>query len=204
MDVSALATQPAQPDAVTWAEATEAIAQAVQVIALVGGGIWAFYQFWIHRTAAVSVGIEPTTTLCRNWQPGHAVLLVKLRFANSSRALYQHQESLATLLDARTPTPDGKRVRFLPRDQAKPLAPAYGRLSENIEEILNGGLFEEDESGIQLEPGEQVDSAVAFIIREDELGLMGLRVRMQGQEQRFLRKKDYWWSAFFLIDPGKL
>lgn len=73
-------------------------------------------------------------------------------------------------------------------------------------------------SNITIEPGETVVSSVAFTLDPNELGLMGCRVRLQGQrfKERFARsphvarlynflvQRSYWYGAFYFVSPDEI
>ncbi|MDQ3962517.1 MAG: hypothetical protein M3277_01145, partial [Actinomycetota bacterium] len=86
---------------------------------LVVGGIWALYVYRTARRGQVKVAIEPTVRLDRAFTSTEALLLVRLRIANSSSVLWRHEESFATLMAASERTPGGQ-VRLLPFAQSDP------------------------------------------------------------------------------------
>lgn len=146
----------------------------------------------------MGLGIEASFRLLKEWNPGKSLLLVGLRIANRSDVLYRHSEATATLMDARKETVDG-RVRLVPFKSADPMPPVYGDISQEVEAISRGTLFHLGKSKISLEPGEVVDSEIAFVLDSTKLGLMGLRVLIQGRQRKRFFKRPYWWGAFFFV-----
>lgn len=170
-------------------------------VVLVIGGFWALYVYKTARRGQVKVAIEPIVRLDRHFTDTEALLLVRLRIANTSGVLWRHEESLATLIDASERTPDGG-LRLLPFGQADPFLPVYGAVSAEESEIAKGNLFSyyEDQE-ISLEPGEFIDTELAFVLDSDTLGLMAMRVLIKGRQRR-RSKPDYVWGSFFYIDPA--
>jgi hypothetical protein len=183
-------------------------AQAIEPILLIGAGIWAFYLYRLSRRGEVRVGIEGSCRLLRGWQPSKAVLLVRLRIANTSSVLYRHREATATLFDARKEAASGS-IRLVPFSRADPVPPVYGDIVFDAGEIEEGRSFKLGESDhVSLEPGEHFDSEVAFILDSEKLGLMALRVLLRGHQKRWhwwrLRDEPYWWGSFFFVDPASV
>lgn len=165
------------------------------------GGFWALYVYRTSRRGRVKVAIEPTVRLDRHFSDTEALLLVRLRIANTSGVLWRHEESLATLIDASERTSDGE-LRLLPFGQADPFLPVYGAISGAESEIAAGGLFAYYEGQeISLEPGEFIDTELAFVLDSDTLGLMAMRVLVKGR-QRSRSQPAYVWGSFFYIDPA--
>lgn len=169
-------------------------------VVLLIGGFWALYVYRTSRRGQVKVAIEPTVRLDRRFSDTEALLLVRLRIANTSGVLWRHEESLATLIDASERTSDGE-LRLLPFGQADPFLPVYGAISGTESEIAAGDLFAyyEDQE-ISLEPGEFIDTELAFVLDSDTLGLMAMRVLVKGR-QRSRSQSAYVWGSFFYIDP---
>lgn len=169
---------------------------------LILGGIWALYVYRTARRGQVKVAIEPAVSLDRRFSETESLLLIKLRIANTSSVLWRHEDSLATLIDASATTPAGE-LRLLPFAQADPFLPVYGALSDDEKEITEGQLFAYYEGQeISLEPGEFIDSELAFVLDSEELGLMAMRVLVRGRQRRLARRR-YVWSSFFFIDPNE-
>jgi hypothetical protein len=128
------------------------LAQAIEPILLIGAGIWAFYLYRLSRRGEVRVGIEGSCRLLRGWQPSKAVLLVRLRIANTSSVLYRHREATATLFDARKEAASGS-IRLVPFSRADPVLPVYGDIVFDAGEIEEGRSFKLGESDhVSLEP----------------------------------------------------
>lgn len=186
------------------------IAALVQAASLAIAGFWALFIYRRRRAGQVGVGIEASVRLIRDWHPGRSLLLVKVQIKNTSGVVYWHREATATLMDARNETPDG-RVRLVPFRRADPMPPVYGNIAEGVAAIREGDLFRLGESTISLEPGEHVDSEIAFVLDTEKLGLMALRILVQGQQRRsrlkflqrvpLLRPRDYWWGRFLYVVP---
>jgi hypothetical protein len=186
----------------SWFETAAAFAIILQAFAVIGGGIWGFYLYRHGRRGQVRVGVRASARLHRDWSDTHSVLLVRLRVANVSGVLYRHREATATLMDARKPAADGT-VRLVPFSQADPILPVYADISDDGDEIAAGRTFlplEEEE--VELEPGENLESEVAFPVRNDKLGLMAVRLRIEGYQGR--RGAPFWWGTFLYVDPDEL
>jgi len=106
-------------------------------------------------------------------------------------------------MDARSTAADGS-VRLVPFSQADPVPPVYADISDDPRQVQAGRTFEPlSPDWVTLEPGEYVDSEVAFPLRKNQLGLMALRVLFLGSEGRW-RRKPLWWGRFVYIDPAEL
>ncbi len=164
---------------------------------LVVGGIWALYVYRTARRGQVKVAIEPTVRLDRAFTSTEALLLVRLRIANSSSVLWRHEESFATLMAASERTPGGQ-VRLLPFAQSDPFLPVYGAVSDEEEDIAEGQLFSYSEGQeISLEPGEFIECELAFVLDKAQIGLMAMRVLVRGRQRR-LARRPYVWSSLLL------
>lgn len=171
-------------------------------VLLIVGGIWALYVYRTARRGQAKVAIEPVVRLDRASGENEALLLVRLRIANTSSVLWRHEESLATLINASERTTDGE-VRLVPFAQADPFLAVYGTLSDDEREIAEGRLFAYSEGQeISLEPGEFIDSDLAFVLDSGQVDLMAMRVLVRGRQRRFARR-HYAWSSFFFIDPNE-
>lgn len=184
------------------AELISAIASVLEVIFIGVAGLSALYVYRRTRRGQVRVGISATYRLISDWNPERALLLVRLRLANTSSVIYFHREATATLMDARRETPTPGQVRLAPFTQADPLPPVYGDMDVSVSAVQEGRLFVLDPGAISLEPGEFVDSEIAFPLDVDRLGLMAMRVLIRGRQRRRFMAKDYWWGSFFYIDPS--
>lgn len=172
----------------------------VRTALLAVGGAWALYIYKTSRRGQVQVGIEPQVRFHRDVRPDESILYVRLRITNSSGVLFRYREAVATLLDASERTADGE-VRLVPFAQADPFVPVYGRLSVDLTAILRGETFAlGPNQKIMLEPGEHVDSELAFLLRTSEIGPMAMQVSIKGKQWWFWRA--YWWGSFFFIDPA--
>jgi hypothetical protein len=79
--------------------------------------------------------------------------------------------------------------------------PVYGITPEDPIAVSTGDTlryFEGQE--IILEPGEQVESELAFPLETSKLGLRAVKVRFRGR-QRKRSNKPYEWATFFYVDP---
>lgn len=171
-------------------------------VLLIVGGTWALYVYRTARRGQAKVAIEPVVRLDRAFGENEALLLVRLRIANTSSVLWRHEESFATLMDASERTTSGQ-VRLLPFAQSDPFLPVYGTLSDEEEDIAEGQLFAySEEQEISLEPGEFVECELAFVLDAAQIGLMAMRVLVRGRQRR-LARRPYVWSSFFFIDPNE-
>lgn len=106
---------------------------------------------------------------------------------------------MATLLDASEKAAEGE-IRLIPFAQADPFIAVYGALSLDSEAISRGQTFALGvDQEIMLEPGEHVDSELAFLLSTSKVGPMAMQVSVKGKQWWFWR--DYWWGSFFFIDP---
>lgn len=179
-----------------------AITSMLDVLVIGVAGLSALYVYRRTRRGQVRVGISASYRLIRGWNPGRALLIVRLRIANTSSVIYWHREATATLMDARREIERTGQIHLAPFSQADPFPAVYGQMDVEPPAVREGRLFSLDEDVISLEPGEFVESEVAFPLDEPRLGLMAMRVLMRGTQRRWLRPPDYWWGAFFYIDPS--
>lgn len=178
------------------------LGSVIQAVAITAAGAWGLYVYLRTRQGQVQVGIETSCRLLRDWSDGKAVLLVRMRLMNTSNVVYHHREATATLMDARKEAGDGS-VRLVPFKQADPFPPVYGDLIPEASAIREGRSFHLEPESVSLEPGEYVDSEIAFVLDSEKLGLMGLRILLRGRQRRW-RPEDYWWGKFLYVVPGSL
>jgi hypothetical protein len=178
-----------------------AIAGAVQVLVLAVGGAWALYLYRTGRRGEATVGIRPDVRLYRPSEDSNRVLLVAIRVLNTSGVLFRYESAKVTLMDASARTPEGD-IALLPFAEQDPFLPVYGEQVEDPDRVLEGELFEMP-SQVVLEPGESVDSEVAFLLDAAVGGLLAVRILVQGY-QRGETKHPWAWSSFFFVDLTKL
>lgn len=172
----------------------------VRTALLAIGGAWALYIYKTSRRGQVRVGIEPGLRFHRDALPNESILYVRLRITNNSGVLFRYREAVATLLDASERATSGG-LRLVPFAQADPFIPVYGRLSDDPSAIAQGDTFALGaKQKIMLEPGEHVDTELAFLLRTADLGPMAMQVSIKGKQWWFWRA--YWWGSFFFIDPA--
>jgi hypothetical protein len=181
-----------------WIQDAAALIQAI-AIAMAGG--WALFIYRRRRQGQVGLGLEISARMVHDWNPGKSVLLVKLLIQNTSNVVYWHREATAILMDARKEAMDGG-VRLVPFMRVDPMPPVYGDINADVLAAKRGELFHLGTSQISLEPGESLQSEVPFVLDSGKLGLLGLRVLVQGQQRRRIRPKDYWWGAFVYLPAG--
>jgi hypothetical protein len=189
------------PSGSSTAEIVSAVASVLEVFFIGVAGLAALYVYRRTRRGQVRVGISAASRIIREWNPGRSVLLVRLRLSNTSNVLYRHREATATLMDARREIVGTRQIRLAPFTQADPLPPVYGDMDTSSGAVQGGELFRLDPAAVTLEPGEYVESELAFPLDSDKLGLMALRVLLRGRQRRFLFPRDYWWGSFFYIAP---
>lgn len=179
----------------------EAVAAAVQAVAIVGGGWWALHLYRTGRRGEVTLGIEArATTSPDSSVPGSSLLVVHLKFSNVSGVVFHHEYSTATLIDASQRGPAGEVLMF-PFAEQDPLLPVYGDQTDDTEQALRGDLFRYHEGQeISLEPGESVETELVFPLKTVRLGLLAMRVTLQGY-QRKRGGSPFQWSSFFFIPP---
>jgi hypothetical protein len=182
-------------------------------------GLWALYLYWRTRQGQARVAVEPMTRFVGG-ESANAALLVALRITNSSKVAFFYDSAIARLMDASSRAPDGTVV-LVPFSEQDPFVPVYGAETGDSEAISQGRLFAIDpKEEIMLEPGEAVDTEMAFPLTSPEIGLLAMQVRIQGYQRRvygwrwvaqFLRWKWFsrmmrgrlWvWASFFYIVPG--
>jgi hypothetical protein len=174
--------------------------QLLRMLVLVAGGAWALFMFRTWRRGEVSIAIEHEHRLLREFAPGRSLLLVRTRLRNTSNVLWRWEQSTVTLFDARRLV-DDRSLRVVPFAQADPFLSAYGFASEDPSELAAGETFRYEEGQqISLEPGEAVESEVAFPLDDNKLGLMGVHVWFRGR-QRTRAGEPYEWATFFYVDP---
>jgi len=112
-------------------------------------------------------------------------------------------------MDASTRAADGSVV-LLPFSEQDPFVPVYGDISEDRQAIAQGHLFAINPAEeIVLEPGEAVDTDMAFPLRSSDVGLLAMQVRIQGYQRRGIlghrmRGRLWVWASFFYVDTGTL
>ena len=177
------------------------LADLLQVIVLIGGGLWALYLYRTARRGQVRIGIQASARLDEGFNERKDVLRLSILFTNSSGVLWRHESSIVLLFDARKLAQNGS-VRFVPFAQRDPFLPVYGSETDDPHWMSAGETFNySEDQKITLEPGEQVSSEVEFPIDVDKLGLMGVKIIVQGR-QRYRFSRPYAWATFFLVDPS--
>lgn len=173
----------------------------IQLAALIGGGFWALFIYRTSRRDQVKVAIEYSTRLVRNFARGKSLLLVRIGLSNTSDVLWRYENAEVTLFDA-SKVSEGGNVRVVPFGQTDPFRPVYGVTSEEAAAIAAGQTFAYFEGQeISIEPGEHVESEVAFTLDSDKLDLMAVKVWFSGR-QRNRSNRPYEWATFFYVDPG--
>jgi hypothetical protein len=172
------------------------ILQTVSILAAVVGGLWALFLYRTARRGQVRVAIEHSASLIEDFAPNRCLLVVRLLIRNMSSVLWRFEYGTVTLFDARKLTEDGE-VRLAQFAVADPLLPVYGVRSDDPQEEPFSYLAGQE---IMLEPGEFVESHLAFPLRTDKLGLMAAKVELGGFQRRRART-PYEWCTFFYIDP---
>ena len=172
----------------------------IQSSALVAGGLWALFVYRSSRRAEAQVAIEHSARLVHEFLPHKSLLLVTVRLRNTSAVLWRFADAAVTLFDARKLSTDGS-VRLVGFSEADPFLPVYGVMPDDPRSLFGGEPFAYfDGQQITLEPGEQVESELAFPLDTGKLGLMGVRIWFSGKQRRFPRQ-PYEWATFFYIDP---
>jgi hypothetical protein len=182
-----------------WLQAVSALFQAIAVGV---AGFWALYLYRTSRKGRASLGIEQKARVLPIGQEKQGgILLVRLRISNLSGVLFRHSLSVAYLLDASRLADDGRLV-LLPFAAQDPLLPVFGKPAP-LSEASEGRPFSYGAGGeVALEPGEAVETSLAFKLEDDRL--LALLVKIEGYEQtsRWLTRPKRWdWSSFDYIDP---
>lgn len=166
------------------------------------GGVWALFVYRTARRGEVKVAIEHDVRLVREFSDGRALLLIGIKLRNVSDVLWRWKDSSVTLFDARRVTGDGE-IRLVPFSQADPFLPVYGLTADDPQDIEDGrpfSYFEDQE--ISVEPGEQVQTEVSFILDSSRLGLMAVKIWFSGL-QRTRSRHPYEWASFFYVHPDE-
>ena len=175
----------------------------VQLAALIGGGVWALFIYRTSRRGQVKVAIEYSTRLLPDFEPGKSLLLVRISLSNTSDVLWRYENAEVTVFDASKISESGA-VRMVPFGQSDPFRPVYGVTSEDAAAIAAGQTFSYFEGQeISLEPGEHVQSELAFTLDNDKLGLMAVKAWFSGR-QRNRSNRPYEWATFFYVDPNEV
>lgn len=173
--------------------------EIAQLTLIAVGGAWALYNYQRFRRAQARVGLEATARLHLGVLPGESLLTIRLRVANASSVLVRVDEAEVVLIDVQGRTRDGG-LQLVPFARADPLVAVYGNLSDAPGAIEDGRLFElSDADQLSLEPGENVDGEMAFLLTRTP-DLLAARVLIRGRQGRWGRR-PYWWGTFFYIDP---
>jgi hypothetical protein len=172
-----------------------------ELIALVGGGLWALYIYRSSRRGQVSIAIEHSARFVHDFDGGVSVMLLRVRMRNTSGVLWRHQDAIVTVFDARKLADNGA-VRLAPFAEDDPFLPLYGVMSDDPNDIPAGDTFRYFEGQeISLEPDEAVESELAFRLDPDKLGLMAVKIWFSGLQGRASR--PYEWATFFYVDPNE-
>lgn len=165
------------------------------------GGVWALYLYRRSRAAQAKVGIETTVRLASAGSGEERLLILRVRFTNSSGVLLRCDEAGATVFDASDRAADG-RIVLTPFAREDLLLPVYGAISDDPGGLAAGRTFEyEENEEVSLEPGEYVDSEVAFVLTGRRARLLALRVAIRGLQGRWGRRV-WWWGSFEFVDTG--
>jgi hypothetical protein len=176
--------------------------QLLNTALLAAGGVWALYLYRASRRGQTNVGIAPEVKLCKSLFPDKTVVLTKLKISNTSGVLFRYQSATATLMDANGETDEGL-ITLIPFARQDPLRPVYGPISKDRAALASGKPFLPVQAGISLEPGEYVETEMAFVLKGDTPGLFAMRVTITGRRGIFGRE-PYNWATFFFIDTGAL
>lgn len=84
-----------------------------------------------------------------------------------------------------------------------PLVPVYWEQTDDPQAIARGDLFSDPPESIELEPGEAVETELAFPLDPARAPLLAVRVLIEGCQGRF-RQRAWVWSAFWYIDTATL
>ena len=174
-----------------------------QLVILALGGFWGLFLFRTARRGEARVAIEHSHRVRIDYSPERSLLLLRVRLRNTSNVLWRWDQSAVTLFDARREASD-RSLRIVPFAEADPFLPVYGLVSDDAADLAAGRTFDylEDQQ-ITLEPGESVESEVAFPLDRKKLGLMGVHIWFRGF-QRTRSGEPYEWATFFYVDPNEL
>lgn len=176
---------------------------ALQFLGVLAAGVWVLFTYTTARRSQTQVSISHDARLIRDFVPGKSLLIVRVVLSNVSDVLWRRSESRVTVFDARRRAKSGG-LSLVPFLEADPLLPVYGITSDDPGSISRGNTFEYFEGQeISLEPGEQVQSEVSFLLDREKLGLMAVKLWFSGF-QRKLSRRPYEWAAFSYVDPEQL
>lgn len=152
---------------------------------LAAGGVWALFIYRRTRKGKATVRISGSARLHRPSRREY-VLLIRLTMTNVSAVLCREVQATVTLFSASQRTPAGSvdLLAFAEQDPLVNLA-EQGRI---------------DPRGIVLEPGESIDSEMAFVL--NRLELLAMRVLVSGKQS--MMGGFYDWNGFFYLDPESI
>lgn len=175
----------------------------LQTVLIAISGFWALYTYRSSRKDQARLSIEHAERLHLDPYTSEPVLLLRLTISNPSGTLVRYRNATVTLLDASERTASGD-LRLVPFAEDDPFVSVNATISTDPDEIRDGRAFVlGNDFGVTLEPGEAVNSDLAFILNPDNLGLLAVQVMINGRQGRW-RRGDIWWGCFFFVDVASL
>ncbi len=180
-----------------WNLKPETQVSALQLVALVVGGLWVFVLYHRRREGQATVRIAAAVRVTPSGAAVGRTLFVRSHIANESAVVVKAVRSTVTLIDVQPATATNPAV--MRRDAAQDIL------------VLVNGELDVDNSGVltfkpdkdpTLEPGECVESEVAFNTGVAPPGVVALRWEVEGEQGTFL---PHWWGlpSFSSPDSGK-
>lgn len=169
-----------------WRLKPETQVSALQLVALVVGGLWVFVLYHRRREGQATVRIAAAVRVAPSGAGVGRTLFVRSHIANESAVVVKAVRSTVTLIDVQPATATSavemRRVAALDT-----LVLVNGELDVDANGILN---FKPDKDPT-LEPGECVESEVTFNTAVTPPGVVALRWEVEGEQGTFL---PHWWG----------
>jgi hypothetical protein len=174
----------------------------LQVVILAAGGYWAFHLYTARREHRPIARVEAAVRLIRNEPQRSSLLLVRIHVINAAQRMLTDLQAVAWIMDASDSATDGSPI-LRPFRMDDPLRFVHGKMVDaggyvNFERIPKGWL----------EPGECLDTELAFPLTTHSPGLLAMRIAFGGKNRepfaRLRKRGMISWGTFFYIDPDQL
>jgi hypothetical protein len=203
-----------------WSLKPETQVSSLQLLALVVGGLWVFVLYHRRREGQATVRIAAAVRVAPSGEATGRTLFVRSHIANESAVVVRAVRSTVTLIDVQ------------PATAANPVV--MRRVAAQDILVLVNGELDVDKSGVltfkpdkdpTLEPGECVESEVAFNTGVAPPGVVALRWEVEGEQGTFLPHwwglpsfsgpesgkpwgirfcEDFVWASFVMVDPATM
>jgi hypothetical protein len=181
-----------------WALKPETQLSALQLLALIIGGIWVFILYHRRREGQATVRIATAVRIAAGLVGSSGQIFVRSHISNESAVVIKAVQATLTLIDVQPGAAANQRTlkRIGTHDL---LLPVNGE----VEVDSSGQLSFKPDQDPTLEPGECVESEVVFDGPEHVPVLVAIRCEVQGEQGTF--PIPHWWGLphFSGPDQGK-